>query len=223
MPSCCVNEAFTHACGCSSNAWRRSRLSSTVNFSEREAGCRTPTTGGSSCRWWCLHAAAWNCCGAALRAVTGQSLAARALRGDRCRRPSRSPMTAAPGRRLAARTVERGPHLVYLPNHGRHGPAAARNLGWRVARAELIAFTDDDTVPPPTGWRRPGGASPRRQARARCAAGWCPRCPPRPSDYVRDAPAAIVGLCHRQLLLPQGGAGARRRLRRTLRQGLARG
>ena len=28
-----------------------------------------------------------------------------------------------------------------------HGPAAARNAGWRAARAALIAFTDDDTVP----------------------------------------------------------------------------
>jgi glycosyltransferase involved in cell wall biosynthesis len=32
-----------------------------------------------------------------------------------------------------------------------HGPAPARNLGWRAARAELVAFTDDDCVPQP-GW-----------------------------------------------------------------------
>jgi glycosyltransferase involved in cell wall biosynthesis len=31
------------------------------------------------------------------------------------------------------------------------GPAAARNAGWRAARAALIAFTDDDCVPQP-GW-----------------------------------------------------------------------
>jgi GT2 family glycosyltransferase len=31
------------------------------------------------------------------------------------------------------------------------GPATARNLGWRTARAELICFTDDDCVPHP-GW-----------------------------------------------------------------------
>ena len=31
------------------------------------------------------------------------------------------------------------------------GPAAARNTGWRRARAPLIAFTDDDCVPQP-GW-----------------------------------------------------------------------
>jgi GT2 family glycosyltransferase len=31
------------------------------------------------------------------------------------------------------------------------GPATARNLGWRTAQAELIAFTDDDCIPQP-GW-----------------------------------------------------------------------
>jgi glycosyltransferase involved in cell wall biosynthesis len=30
-----------------------------------------------------------------------------------------------------------------------HGPAAARNEGWRMARAAIIAFTDDDCVPAP--------------------------------------------------------------------------
>jgi HAD superfamily hydrolase (TIGR01662 family) len=32
------------------------------------------------------------------------------------------------------------------------GPAAARNIGWRAARAEWVAFLDDDVIPPP-GWR----------------------------------------------------------------------
>jgi len=40
------------------------------------------------------------------------------------------------------------PRIVYLqPPQGAHGPAAARNAGWRIARAPLVAFTDDDTVP----------------------------------------------------------------------------
>lgn len=40
--------------------------------------------------------------------------------------------------------------LRYLcPPLGQRGPAAARNAGWRAARGEIIAFTDDDTIPAP--------------------------------------------------------------------------
>lgn len=35
------------------------------------------------------------------------------------------------------------------------GPGAARNAGWRMAGGEVIAFTDDDTVPDPQ-WLRAG-------------------------------------------------------------------
>lgn len=42
-------------------------------------------------------------------------------------------------------------NLVYLHTNGKKGPAAARNTGWKSARGNLIAFTDDDTVPEP-GW-----------------------------------------------------------------------
>jgi glycosyltransferase involved in cell wall biosynthesis len=45
------------------------------------------------------------------------------------------------------RPADGAPALRYLrPAHGR-GPAVARNAGWRAARATLIAFTDDDTIP----------------------------------------------------------------------------
>jgi glycosyltransferase involved in cell wall biosynthesis len=37
--------------------------------------------------------------------------------------------------------------VIRLPGDG---PAAARNAGWRAARAPLIAFTDDDCEPAPT-------------------------------------------------------------------------
>ena len=60
-----------------------------------------------------------------------------------------------------ARTLDRGPRLVYLANsgeHGQHGPAAARNLGWRAAQAPVVAFTDDDGVPSPT-WLAQGLAA----------------------------------------------------------------
>jgi GT2 family glycosyltransferase len=39
--------------------------------------------------------------------------------------------------------------LVVLRHERARGPAAARNAGWRRARASLIAFTDDDCRPPP--------------------------------------------------------------------------
>lgn len=57
-----------------------------------------------------------------------------------------------------ARTLERGPRLVYLANSGTHGAAAARNLGWRAAQAPIVAFTDDDGVPAPT-WLAQGLAA----------------------------------------------------------------
>lgn len=41
------------------------------------------------------------------------------------------------------------PRLQYLrPARGR-GPAVARNAGWRAAHADIVAFTDDDTMPEP--------------------------------------------------------------------------
>ena len=43
------------------------------------------------------------------------------------------------------------PAVRYIAITGNHGPAAARNAGWRVARGEIIAFTYDDCVPTP-GW-----------------------------------------------------------------------
>ena len=50
---------------------------------------------------------------------------------------------------------ERGPELKYFPNNGPDTPAAVRNLGWRSARAPIVAFTEDDTVPSPS-WLKHG-------------------------------------------------------------------
>lgn len=48
----------------------------------------------------------------------------------------------------------RAPQVRYLRPAAGKGPAVARNTGWRAARAPLIAFTDDDTVPAPDWLRR---------------------------------------------------------------------
>ncbi len=59
-------------------------------------------------------------------------------------------------RALVEEQARRGPvRLRYVPVTGRHGPAAARNAGWRCAEGEVIAFTDDDCVPDP-GWLSAG-------------------------------------------------------------------
>jgi len=56
-------------------------------------------------------------------------------------------------RRLVAQWTKklaaRGGPLVRYRSPPHRGPAAARNTGWRVAEAEIVAFTDDDTVPAP--------------------------------------------------------------------------
>ena len=55
----------------------------------------------------------------------------------------------------AAQIASSGHTLRYLPVTGNHGPAIARNVGWRAASSTIIAFTDDDCLPTP-GWLRAG-------------------------------------------------------------------
>lgn len=54
-----------------------------------------------------------------------------------------------------AHTEANGPQITYIPSMGPHGPAAARNHGWRAARGAIVAFTDDDTIAR-TDWLRNG-------------------------------------------------------------------
>ncbi len=57
-----------------------------------------------------------------------------------------SPATAG---QVAFWADRREPAVRYVAVGPAHGPAAARNCGWRAAAAPIIAFTDDDCIPSP--------------------------------------------------------------------------
>lgn len=87
--------------------------------------------------------------------------------------------------RQAAAALPHGPVIHYLEITGTQGPAAARNRGWRHARAPIIAFTDDDTVPD-SGWLAAGLAAMSAGVDALTGRIEMPL-PARPSDIERDA------------------------------------
>ncbi len=118
---------------------------------------------------------------------------------------------------------ERGLPARCLRNTGTHGPAAARNLGWRAARGRWVGFTDDDTIPQPAWLERACAA----MAENRCGRappdalwGWVHvPLPDAPTDYERDAArlqqAGFVTancFCRRALLERIGGFDERFRL-----------
>jgi glycosyltransferase involved in cell wall biosynthesis len=116
-----------------------------------------------------------------------------------------------------ARMAEKGLALVYLANRGKHGPAAARNLGWRAAQGAVIAFTDDDTVPE-RRWLECGLAAFTPDAGALCGRIVMPL-PGAPTDYERDAgrleSAEFVTancFCRKEMLQRIGGFDERFRL-----------
>jgi len=87
--------------------------------------------------------------------------------------------------RIAAMTPQ--PAIVYRrPAVGR-GPAVARNAGWRAARAPMVAFTDDDTMPDPA-WLARGLAAMRANPQWVAAAGQV-RVPPPLELGGADRPA----------------------------------
>ena len=52
---------------------------------------------------------------------------------------------------VLTREARRGELRLCIPPAVAHaGPASARNRGWQLARAPVVAFTDDDCVPTPT-------------------------------------------------------------------------
>ena len=85
----------------------------------------------------------------------------------------------------SARAAARGLRLRYVPNHGVRGPAAARNLGWRLARGAIVAFTDDDAIAMPS-WLAQGLAAIDERTDAVSGQVEIP-VPAMPTDYQRDA------------------------------------
>jgi glycosyltransferase involved in cell wall biosynthesis len=94
---------------------------------------------------------------------------------------------AATEQLVARLAQECGPHqnLSYLPVTATQGPAGARNCGWRAAAGEVIAFTDDDTIPA-ADWLRQGLAAMETGQAAIAGTVQVPL-PSTPTDYERDA------------------------------------
>lgn len=85
----------------------------------------------------------------------------------------------------ACRARACGHRVRYVSITGTHGPAAARNAGWRAAQGDILAFTDDDCVPAP-GWLRAGHAAFRDGVAGATGTVLVPL-PPSPTDYERNA------------------------------------
>ncbi|HKV84361.1 MAG TPA: glycosyltransferase [Ktedonobacterales bacterium] len=86
-----------------------------------------------------------------------------------------------------ARSVCRdGPRVRYVPICGAHGPAAARNQGWRAAHGDLIAFTDDDCAPA-ANWLSEGLAAARDPEVVGVSGRLLIPLTTTPSDYARNA------------------------------------
>ena len=96
-----------------------------------------------------------------------------------------SPQVATLVERLACPAGKRAPALRYLAVTGAHGPAAARNAGWRHAVGPIIAFTDDDCIPT-AGWLRAGVAAMVDDVAGASGKLAIP-CSERPTDYERNA------------------------------------
>ena len=78
-----------------------------------------------------------------------------------------------------------GPVIHYVAVRNSHGPAAARNAGWRQAQGPVIAFTDDDCIPD-RDWLKAGCAAFRDGATGVSGRIIVPL-PDDPTDYERNA------------------------------------
>lgn len=79
----------------------------------------------------------------------------------------------------------RGISIRCLATSGQCGPAVARNLGWREARAAVIAFTDDDTIPA-TDWLSQGVCALEMRALVAVHGRVVVPTPEPPTDYERN-------------------------------------
>src|SRR5687768_4401296 len=93
----------------------------------------------------------------------------------------------------------------------RRGPAAMRNVGWRAAQGEIVAFTDDDTIPDPD-WLRQGLIALDNDAADAASGRIVVPLPEDPTEYERDAAqleaAGFVTancFCRRSVLASIGG------------------
>lgn len=93
--------------------------------------------------------------------------------------------TQAVVERCAAQAAARGLAVRYMPSPGPHGPAGARNHGWRLAHGAIVAFTDDDTQPDAT-WLEAGLRAFRPETQAVTGRIVMPL-PASPTDYELDA------------------------------------
>ncbi len=90
-------------------------------------------------------------------------------------------------RQVEAFAAQARPTVRYVAVTGQHGPAAARNAGWRQAQGSLLAFTDDDCVPDPR-WLAEGIAAFETDPSLAAVTGrTIVPLPPNPTDYERDA------------------------------------
>jgi GT2 family glycosyltransferase len=95
------------------------------------------------------------------------------------------PLTREVVAAFACRMQQRGLRVLYIPVTATQGPAGARNRGWRRARAPIVAFTDDDTVPD-RHWLAAGLAAMRTGLTAAAGRIQVPL-PVAPTDYELDA------------------------------------
>lgn len=88
---------------------------------------------------------------------------------------------------LENQSLPRGDYEIIVADDSalRSGPAAARNRGWRKARAPIVAFTDDDTVPE-RDWLERGLEAMKDSVDAAAGSIVMP-IPSEPTDYERDA------------------------------------